>query len=303
MTGNEYYSDDWQDQLIDPKFIAHCRDINIPVSVVGNGGSLNDLTDGQIKLINESRLLRCNWAFQDPSKIKKQFAIYFAQAYKGTGEKNFTYKVERAWQSKQFIYYRFHKHVVYNFNAMCSFKDEYDHPVWPTTGIQMLMTAAFLFRPKKLYIAGLDMYTYKRPSLHMGKQELAEWFKKHGKTFSESPTSSAGTTFNKENLTYITPVSFAQKLKKYKFTKHYIEVDILVLFFTFLQYIYNDTDIEFFSCKVLSSIYSETKQNYNIVNNYFSQPPRTENFNYDDIYKMWRLVNRVVKNISTGDYD
>lgn len=298
MTGKEYYSDDWQDRSLDPGFVAHCRDNTIPVSVVGNGGSLNELTDDQIAVINESRLLRCNWAFKDPSKIKKQFAIYFAQAYGGGGEKNFTDKVERSWQDKHFIYYRFAKFVVYNFHPMCSFMDEDKHPVWPTTGIQMLMTSAFLFRPKKIYIAGIDMYTYKRPALHLSKRETAEWFKKYGKTFSESPTTSAGTTFKKENLTYITPQSFIQKLDQYKFTKHFIEVDILVLFFTFLQFIYNDTDVEIFSCSVLSMIYNETKQNYDTVNNYFTKP--YEGVSFTSNYKMWSLVNKVVKNLSTG---
>lgn len=299
MNAGTYYSEAMQDYTNPQDFVMHCKDDTQPVAVVGNGGSLETLTDTQIDLINQSRLFRCNWAFQDPGKIKKQYAIYFSQAYAGSLEKDLKNKVDSAVASNNIYIYRYIIHVLYNHNPMCSLISSDGVAVWPTSGIQMLLQAAFMIRPPKLYIAGIDMYTHKRKKLHLSGQETLDYLKQHGKKFSDSPAISAGIGFGKDNMTLVNPEYFSNVIIDKKFTYHNIESDMLLVFNAFAQCILNKTQVEIFQCDILSKIYEMTKSNMSIVTNYFEQghDPLNNISKKKSSYNMWRLIHHAKKSV------
>lgn len=299
MNTRQFYNATSHDFNIDPGFVEECRDHSIPISVIGNGGSLSTLNNVQINELNQTRLFRCNWAFDDPGKIKKRYAIYFAQAFNGTMEQDFTESCKQASYSGKFIWYRFQKNVVYDFSLLNSVLEPGGFPVWPTTGIQMLLTAAFLIPCPEINIAGLDMYTYNRDKIHMTKKELNVYMKQHGKTFSRSPNNSAGTTLFKSNLTYVTPKQFVDTVQKKKATFHYIEIDILILLKIFIHCITQNKKINFYNCDMLQNIHNTVQQNQHIVTEYFKLTDQTfYNIQYiPAIYNMWRLINKIMDQV------
>lgn len=296
MTLKEYYGKDFYDQQLPSDFVTHCKDQTIPISVVGNGGSLQQLKSSDISTINDTRLFRCNWAFNDPNKIKKQYAIYFAQAFNGTHEQKFTETCKAANNRKQFIYYRFQDKVVYNYNLMNTFLDEDGEPVWPTSGIQMLIQAAYIIPTPEIHVAGMDMYTYKRDKKHMSKKEMLSYLKKYGKTFSDSPTNSAGLGFVKRNLTYIKPDKFVNTVKLKKHVYHHAEVDMLVLFNIFTHCILTNREILFHGCEFMKSIYNICGENISTLKEYFTIKQDTFNQipSLSKSYNAWRLVNKTM---------
>lgn len=299
MNIKQYYATDIHDYQIHPDFLEHSRNSNIPISVIGNGGSLSTLNNGQIDELNQTRMFRCNWAFNDPGKLKKKYAIYFAQAFNGAAEQDFTESCKQASSTGKFTWYRFQKQVVYDFDLLNSVLEPGGYPVWPTTGIQMLITAAFSIPSPEINIAGLDMYTYKRNKIHMSKKEMNEYMKQYGKTFSRSPSSSAGTSLFKSNLTYVTPKRFTDTITEKKVTYHYVEIDILILLKVFVHCIIQNKKINFYNCDVLQKIYDIAQQNQHIVTEYYKLTKQTF---YDvqflpPIYNMWRLINKTMKEV------
>lgn len=299
MNIKEYYTTDVHDYQIPPKFLEHSRDSNKPISVIGNGGSLSELTTEEINILNKTRLFRCNWAFNDPSEIKKQYAIYFAQAFDGSGESNFTQACKDASSSSKFTWYKFQRHVIYDFNIYNSVLDPDGNAVWPTTGIQMLLTAAFLIPSPAIHIAGLDMYTYKRNKRDLTNQEVLDYLKKHGKTFSKSPINSAGTGLMKTNLTYVKPETFAARINERKSTWHYIEIDILILLKIFSHCILSNRPVHIYHCDILKDIYKVAKNNLECIKEYYS----LDRLSYDKpealpkVYNMWRLINKTMDQV------
>lgn len=299
MNVKEYYTTELHDYQISPKLLKHSRDANIPIAVVGNGGSLSELTSEQIDILNTCRMFRCNWAFDDPSKLKKQYALYFAQAFNGSGEKDFTSTVTSASHEGRFEWYKFQKTIVYDYSPFSSVLNSEGMPVWPTTGIQMLLTAAFLIPCPEIHIAGLDMYTYKREKSVMSKKESLEYLKKHGKQFGRSPTGSIGIGLGKENLTYVHPKTWVEKIQKIKATYHYVELDILLLFKIFSHCMYHKRPVHIYNSDTLSGIYDITKDNKDIIHGYFLQDKNKFN-SYEAIYKvynMWRLINKTMDQV------
>ena len=296
MRLTEYYGNDYYDQRLPDEFVTQCRNQTLPISVIGNGGSLQQLKSRDIKTINDTRLFRCNWAFNDPSKIKKQYAMYFASAFNGAHEQKFTETCKAANDNKQFIYYRFQKDVVYNFNLMNTFLDESGQPVWPTSGIQMLIQAAYVIPSPAIHIAGMDMYTYKRDKRHMSKKEVLKYLKQYGKTFSNSPTNSSGIGFVKQNLTYVQPDRFVKTVQDKKHVYHHAEVDMLVLFNIFTHCIVTDRKLVFHGCEFMESIYNICGENISILKDYFKI--KLDTFNHVSTlpksYNTWRLVNKTM---------
>lgn len=297
MSPEVYYGLSTQDFNLPQEFVTHSKDQSAPVAVVGNGGSLETLTQEQIDNINNSRLFRCNWAFKDPGKIKKQYAMYFSQAYGGTNEKDLTSQVDDAVANNKLHIYRYVIHVLYNHNPMCSLISSDGIAVWPTSGIQMLLQAAFMIRPPRLYIAGIDMYTYKREKLHLTKDETMEYLKNYGKKFSDSPDNSTGIGFIKDNMTLVTPKTFTDIILNKKFTYHNYESDILLTFNAFAQCILNKTEVIIYQCPVLTKIYEETNKNLELILNYFKSGENILNdINKKKIsYNMWRLIHKTKK--------
>lgn len=280
-------------------FVNHCRDINTPVAVVGNGGSLEELDDKTIDKINECRLLRCNWAFKDPSDIKKQYTLYFSQAYGSKREMEIVNQLDEHIENNKVSIFRYFIHILYNDHPMCTLATPGRIPVWPTSGIQMLLYAAFKMSMPEVHIAGIDMYTYKRPSRNMTKQETLDYLKKYGKKFSSSADNSAGLTMYKENLCLVTPSQWRDFVKNTGITEHFAEVDVLILMLCFAQFIIKNIPVHIYSCDILQNIYSETRDNMSIVKNYFAPiPDNIHNpVSRKSSYMMWRLINRVTDEV------
>jgi hypothetical protein len=296
-----YNSDRVSDVNLDPEFVMECRDHTKPIAVIGNGGSIENLADDQIDTINSCRLFRCNWAFRDPSKIKKQYAMYFSQAYgagvKGAGEDSKLVDMfNESANHDQVSFYRMWTQVCYSHNPMTSLVAPDRCPVWPTTGIQMLAHASFYIPSPSIYIAGVDMYMYKRPKRIMNKKDTLEYLKKYGKTFSLSADNSAGTSLFKENLSHVTPDQWKKLLKEFKATKHYIEVDILLLFQSFAQCILNNREIHILGNPALLQLYNIVCDNMDLMKQFFN----TTSLHSDDekikpcVYNMWRLINNTM---------
>lgn len=297
MNVKTYYTPQIWDEQLPNEFVKSCNDSTKPISVVGNGGSLELLTDKQIEQINQTRLFRCNWAFNDPSNIKKEYAIYFSQAFGGNEEEKFTKKARTTLLEGKWKYYRFQNEILYNFHPMCTLVDEKKYCVWPTSGIQMLMVAAFQIQAPVIYIAGIDMYTYKKPRGKLTKEQEIQYLKNHGKKFSSSPDNSCGITHEKNNLTFVDPTYWTNKIKKDKFTYHYIECDYLMLMITFANLQLRECKTVFFKCNILEQIYNITQKHLDIISDYYNLRDITNPKSQITCYNMWRLVNKTMKSI------
>jgi hypothetical protein len=299
MDPREYYTPNIMDYDMSQSFMEECRNTNLPVAVVGNGGSLNTLTTNQITHINNSRLFRCNWAFEDPGKIKKEYALYFSQAYKGSEESNLRERLDNAIADNKVTIYRSITDVLYNYQPMCSLLSSDKIAVWPTSGIQMLLYASFMIKPSKIYIAGIDMYTYKRDKLHMTGKEIQKYLKQHGKTFGDSPEKSAGIGFGKDNMTLVPPDVFVTKIKKHKFTYHNYESDILLAMYSFAQCYIRNIKVSLFQCDILSHINELVIKNIDTVQEYFKNPATglTSPEKFNKSYNMWRFIHNTTKQV------
>ena len=299
---HQFYSTErLSDVNLEPKFVMECRDSSIPIAIIGNGGSLEGLTDKQINAINTSRLFRCNWAFRDPSKIKKQYAMYFSQAYgagaNGVGEDSKLVEMfNESSNSGKITYYRLYTQVCYSQNPVTSLASPCRAPVWPTTGIQMLLYASFWVPSPSIYIAGVDMYMYKRPKRIMNKKDTLDYLKKHGKTFSLSADNSAGTSLFKENLTHVTSETWMQLLKEQKATRHYIEVDMLILFQALAQCVLNNREVIIYNSPVLERLLDIVRDNMDLLKIFFNLKSinSSEEKISSVVYSMWRLINNTM---------
>tara|TARA_R110001606_G_scaffold381574_1_gene542868 strand:+ start:279 stop:1172 length:894 start_codon:yes stop_codon:yes gene_type:complete len=271
------------------------RDRSIPVTVLGNGGSLSELSEDDIEYINKTRLLRCNWAFLDPSKIKKEYIIYFSQAYGNPGEKELSDQLDEAITANNVSIFKYQDRITYTDQSHVSLMDDGGRPVWSTTGIQMLLYATYILQCSKINIAGMDLYTYNRPSRSMGKEDIIKYLNTHGKTFSRSPKESAGVTTEKGNLTYITPEVWRKLCKDKKATWHYIETDILLIFKCFTKAITSNIVINIIKNPAMSEIYKITNKNIDLLSEYFSNP--TLSAPTGVYYNTWRLINSTANTI------
>ena len=286
---------DFRDFSISSSFRNFCKDKSIPVTVLGNGGSLNELSQREIEYINTTRLLRCNWAFLDPSNIKKEYTIYFSQAYGCSKEKDLTQQLDDAIGRNKVNIFKYIDNILYTNQPNVSLADNKSRPVWSTTGIQMLLYATYKLQCTEINIAGMDLYTYKRPSKQMSPDEILKYLKTQGKTFSRSPSTSAGTTIDKGNLTYISPDHWRSLIKKEKATWHYIETDILLLFKCFIKAITSNTKINIIKNPALDKIYKITKDNRELLSKYFTHADLSAPTGI--YYKTWHLINRTVNTI------
>ena len=280
-------------------FISSCKDSSVPIAIVGNGGSIDTLTTQQIDKLNQLRLFRCNWAFKDPSKIKKEYAFYLSQAYGSGGEETLVKELDESIDLGITKIYRFCIQILYNWNKITTFCTPEGHPVWPTSGVQLLWHAALHMNKPSIYIAGMDMYTYNRPSKNLTAEELQEWLSKHGKRYSKAD-SSCGTSFNKPNLCYVEPKTWSENVKEFGSTQHYLEIDILFTTIAFAHCLLSKTPIHIYNCPNLSLILSDVEQNLDLIKQYYSC--RKQEFNDIETqpvcYSMWRLVNSIVDKVA-----
>lgn len=292
-----------RDYALPPDFVETCKDSNVDVAVVGNGGSISDLSDIEIKNINKSRLFRCNWAFKDPSKIKKEYAIYFSQAYgaaiHGVGsDTHLVQQIDECIETGTVSVFRYWIDILYNENPLCTFLSPDGVPVWPTTGIQMLLFAAYQVTCPAVHVAGIDMYTHKRPDKAMNKQQTLEYLKKYGKPFSDSRDNSSGITLQRVNLTYGTPSQWSEQLKKFHMTYHFIHIDILVLMLCFYRFYSTSTPVYIYQNSAVSKIKQITHDNISMVHDYFTSTGSLNNqINKKNCYRMWRLINKTASDL------
>jgi len=295
-----------RDYNLPPSFVSNCKDISTPVAIVGNSSSVQELSPVQIDNINKSRLLRCNWAFKDPSKIKKKYTIYFSQAYgaamdtPGHSESNLVNQLDNAVNNNDLLVYRYVLNPVVKKHLGWTFKSPHGYAVWPTTGIQMLMYACSSMKFKDIIITGIDMYTYNRPSGDMTSEQIREYLKTEGRTFSESPDDSAGLTMYKENITYISPPDWESRVDKYKMTSHFIDVDLLQTMYCLAYLNIHKKNVSIYNSSTLELINQFTIDNIEIVQQYFdrmrSSLDCTEAIQAS--YNMWKLINMIVPKIN-----
>lgn len=285
------------DVNIDQKLVKLSTDHSKPVSVVGNSSSVKNLTQDQIKHINSSRLIRCNWCFQDPSKIKKDYTLYMSQAYLAE-QSPLKSQLDELTGSGEVNIYRSITHILWDGSPALSQTTTDGRPVYATSGTQMLFSTAFQIRPKHVIVAGIDFYTHNRPKKNMTRQEYDTYLTKTGKYFGSSPKDSIGIDLNKTNLTYVTPDYWRDRLKETRSTLHYIESDMLVLLKAFAQFILSDTRIDFYKCGKLEDIYIIAKKNIKTIQTHFEdmKSPQLKT-NIKSSYFMWKLINKIINSI------
>lgn len=296
MNVQDYFSPTMQDYDLPRDFVKSCHDQSAPIAVVANGGSLQMLTDAQISNINKSRLYRCNWAFQDPLPIKKQYAIYFSQALGGSEESPLRDKLNQSIDDGLLIY-RTMTNVLYNHNLACSFRTKQGAAVWATSGTQMMTHASFMTKKPHIYVAGMDMYSYKRPRGRMTPKQVVKYLKTTGKTFSESPGNSVGSAHarcSETNLTFTDSQTWINSLKSRGWSAHYIEIDVLLLMHAFANIILKGIDTTIYHSPNVSYILDTTEKNLQMVTDYFNQRDLNTLKSNKITYNMWRLVNQTV---------
>lgn len=294
---------DARDFSLDPTFVEFSKDDNVDVAVVGNGGSITGLSETDINTINNCRLFRCNWAFKDPSKIKKQYTLYFSQAYGAathgiSSESHLAEQVDSCINDGTMTVYRYWIDILYNENPLCTFVSPNGVPVWPTTGIQMLMFAAFQVNAPAVHIAGIDLYSHARPAHQMSKQETMEYLKKHGKPFSDSRDGSCGITLQRVNLTYTTPSDWLSRLKQSHMTYHFLHVDIMLMMICFYRLHTTKTRTYIYESKVVEKIQQIAMDNIDMLHDYVTSSSSLDlDINKKNCYRMWRLVNQTANDM------
>ena len=296
MNVKDYFSTTFFDADLPKDFILECRDESKPIAVVANGGSLQSLTDAEISTINNCRLYRCNWAFQDPLPIKKRYAIYFSQALGGSESSGLREKLNNSLDDGLLIY-RSITNILYNFNKACTFVNKGKAPVWATSGVQMMTHAAFLTKKPHVYIAGLDMYSYKRPPGRLKPEQVIKYLNDVGKTFSESPKNSVGAAHvrcSETNLTFVDSQIWQNTLKRNKWSAHYLEIDLLLLINAFAQLIHKNIDITIYHSPNIMYCLDQTNKHIDMVTDYFNQTNLKSPSSQKITYNMWRLLNKTV---------
>ena len=210
------------------------------VSVVGNSGSVLELSKSDYDKINNSRLIRCNWAFKDPSPIKKEYTNYFSQAYpaeesKNPGQGSIQEELDFECEMQNVHIYDSVTYVLYDNCPGTALMNPKGSPVYSTTGGQMLMYASFMLRPTELNIAGIDMYTHNRPKLGNDTTRIRKYLADVGKPYSGQKNTSIGLSMFKPNLTYILPEQWRELLHEKRHTVHSLESDVLLLLRSFAQ--------------------------------------------------------------------
>ena len=278
-----------------PSLVKLSTDPSTAVAVVGNSGSVSELSNDQYNLINNSRLLRCNWAFNDPSPVKKEYTMYFSQAYPMEQE-GLKDELDFACDARLVHIYNSITHVLFDRAPGLCFLTSNGTPVYGTSGGQMLLHAAFQMRPKKLNIAGIDLYTHNKPKC-INNTELLKYLTTTGKPYSKNNTGSIGINMRKENLTYVTPEHYIAALKKSKMTQHFIETDILLLLRSLVQLHILKTDITFMKTPGLEELYNIAGDNIDLFKNYF-KPNRDfvrDNDTFGICYDVARLINKIIQ--------
>lgn len=297
----DYLTPTLRDYDLPSKFIEHSKDSTIPIAVLGNGGSIDSINRKETNTINDCRLFRCNWAFRDPSKIKKEYAFYLSQAYgsetTGKVETQLRMELDSLVDQNEVFIYRYWTNILYTHQYGLSYIDPFGLPVWPTSGLQMLLYASYKVSSPSLYIAGIDMYTHNRPKTRMSKQDFKKWMETHGKRFSVSD-GSAGTTHSKSNLSIVPPSVWVDKIKEHKKTMHYIEIDILLTMQSFAQCILTNRPVYILHSPFLTKIYKYTEEYIDTIKLFLTsmtQEDRLENIPIT--YSMWRIVNKIMSEI------
>lgn len=295
-----------RDYNLPPSFISSCKNTTLPIAVVGNSSSIQELTSRQVRNINRSRLLRCNWSFKDPSKIKKEYTIYFSQAYGAAmdvpdhSESNLVNQLDSAIDNNELLIYRYILNPVVQKHRGWTFKSSGGYAVWPTTGIQMLIYACMSMEFQDIIITGIDMYTYNRPSGDLTPEQVKEYLKTKGRTFSESPDDSAGLTMYKENITYIAPAEWESLVNKFKMTSHFVDVDLMQTMYCLAYLHIHKKNVSIYNSPTLELINQYVVNNIETVQQYFdrtrSSLSSTETIQAS--YNIWKLINMIVSKIN-----
>jgi hypothetical protein len=147
------------------------------ITVLGNGVSINKLTNDQKILINSNKIFRCNWFFQDKSSINNNITGWFHNIPGGFNE-----LLDKLNSSNRTMKYIFAPSITENhkqrlakkkFKFISSWdisknssvvakkhlkpKKERGNLNLPTTGINMFHFTCLL-NPKNVHLCGIDMY-------------------------------------------------------------------------------------------------------------------------------------------------
>jgi len=284
-----------KDYTLPPDFVNHCRNSTLPVAIVGNGGSLKELTSDDFHQINSSRVMRCNWSFQDTSPIKKEYMIYFSQAYGSGKEPELASLLDECIDRGDVKVFRSCTYIIPGTKDVELYVTPDSRPVWPTTGIQMLYYASFAIPTPEIIIGGMDMYTYKRPSRHLSKEEGLKYLQSAGKPFGNSPKDSIGSTFLKANLCMAGHEVWTDAIRTHKLSLHFMEIDMLILLECFGQLILTDTKVTILKNPILTDIYNIARDNIELIQQYFDHTPGfIHSINSQKpSYCMWRLINNM----------
>lgn len=252
--------------------------------------------------INNSRLIRCNWAFKDPSRIKKEYSVYFSQAY--PVEEAIANELDFACECNRVHIHDSVTYVLYDNCSGTALATPTRSPVYSTTGGQMLLYATFKLKPKQLNLAGIDLYTHDRPQLGRNPEAIRNYLETTGKPFSINPTGSIGLSMFKPNLTYIHPIEWSDLLFKKKHTVHSLETDVLLLLRSFAQLYMFDTKITFMNTPHLERIYIIAREHVDLCMKYFNL--QRDFLNSDDsmnvCYQMFKIINQLCDEISPESY-
>ena len=260
------------------------------ISVVGNGSSLVDLSKSQINTINSAQLIRCNWCFQDPSLIKRDLFIYFAQAYKH--DKNLTRKLHESLEAKELSFEKSVTSVLYVENPNLCYLDEGGDCLWATSGLQMLHYAC-RFTPQKIYIAGIDFYTHGRQTKWVTYDEKEKYLDGHGisKSFGESPRDSIGIQHLWNNVTLVSREVHIQTLKDRHVTVHNMVTDILFLIDLVIRL--DGIELVCLGVPTLELLIKTIQDNIDGGRSLMLAPEDPEQIKAS--YRLWRLVTKLVR--------
>ena len=260
------------------------------IAVVGNGSSLQDLTRKQIDTINRSDLFRCNWFFQDPSPIKKDLSVYFAQSYKH--DMNLTRKLHEEYEAKRISFHRRVTNVLLIENPNLFYLDQNGDCLWGTTGMQMLHYAG-RHSPTKIYIAGIDFYTHGRDTKYITNDQKDDYFKHHGvsKSFGESPPDSIGIQHSWNNVTQVSKKIHVDTLMSRKGTVHNMVIDIL--FLTDLVIRLDNIELVCFGVPTLELLIKTIQDNTEECRSLMIAPENPEQIKAS--YRLWRFVTKLIQ--------
>jgi hypothetical protein len=260
------------------------------IAVVGNGTSLTELSKSQINTINSTQLFRCNWCFQDPTPIKRNLFIYFAQAYKH--DKNLTLKLHQSIEAKEISFTKSVVSVLYIENPNLFYLDQNGDCLWATSGLQMLHYAC-RYVPKKIYIAGIDFYTHGRKTKYVTHEEKEKYLAGHGisKNFGESPRDSIGIQHVWNNVTPVPKEVHINALKSRGCTTHNMVTDILFLIDLVIRL--DGIELICYGVPTLELLIKTIQDNTDECRSLMLAPEDPEQIKAS--YRLWRFVTKLVR--------